>query len=495
MQTRNFTTLFNTTITVILISMLGLTGCMDKFLSNEPEDSLSPGNFYESKEDAVAAIYSVYERLGTQGLYNLDGVMYILDNASDQVRPFGANAQRVALNTYENTPLNTITSDFWKTSFQIINRANAVTNNVPDIKNMDAKLRKSIVGEAQFLRALAYFNLVRMYGKVPLITQETESFDDINKPRASTDSIYTQIINDLTKAEQSLPDSYNNDNQGRATVGAAKTLLAKVYLTRKKWKKAADKASEVMDSGKYSLFEDYAHVFLPQFENGKEHIFSIQFHAGDQNAGKQGRFWTYTAPNARKTAGRSIAGGGSSFGAVFPEKDYVQNYPNDYRKEVNFFTEWSFTDPDTTVHFEPHFYKYHDPGQTSAKQSSVNFPLFRYAEVLLIYAEASNKVSGPTPRAYQAINKVRQRARMGKADSVLPDLSGLTQSEFRDAVLKERHWELAGEGKRWFDLKRTERLLEVMREDGKNIKEKNLLFPVPSIELELNRSWNQNPGY
>ena len=495
MHTRNSTTVFKTTATIILISMLSLTGCMDSFLSNEPEDSLSPGNFYESKEDAVAAIYSTYERLGTQGLYNLDGVMYILDNASDQIRPFGANAERVALDSYENTPLNTITSDFWRTSFQIINRANAVTNNVPDIQNMDPKLRKSIVGEAQFLRALAYFNLVRMYGQVPLITKETESFDDINKPRASVDSVYAQIINDLTESEQSLPLSYNADNQGRATVGAAKTLLAKVYLTREEWQKAADKAKEVMDSGTYDLFEDYAHAFLPQFENGKEHIFSIQFHAGDQNAGKQGRFWTYTAPNARKTGGRSVAGGGSSFGAVFPEMDYYQNYPDDYRKEVNFFTEWSFTDPDTTVTFEPHLYKYHDPGQTTSKQSSVNFPLFRYAEVLLIYAEASNEVNGPTPQAYQAINKVRQRARMDKADSVLPDLSGLSQSGFRDAVLQERHWELAGEGKRWFDLKRTERLLDVMSEDGKNISERNRLFPVPNVELELNNSWNQNPGY
>ena len=175
--------------------------------------------------------------------------------------------------------------------------------------------------------------------------------------------------------------------------------------------------------------------------------------------------------------------------------DYYKNYPDDHRKEVNFFTEWSFTDPDTTVTFEPHFYKYHDPGQTTSKQSSVNFPLFRYAEVLLIYAEASNEVKGPTPQAYQALNNVRQRARMGKADSVLPDLSGLSQSGFRDAVLQERHWELAGEGKRWFDLKRTGRLLDVMSEDGKNIMEKNRLFPVPSIELELNRGWQQNPGY
>lgn len=468
---------------------------MDQFLSTEPEDSLSPVNFYESEEDAVAAIYSVYERLGTQGLYNLDGVMYILSNASDQTRPFGADAERVALDDYSTTPLNTITSNWWKTSFQIINRANAVTNNVPDIQ-MDETLRAAIVGEAQFLRALAYFNLVRMYGKVPIITQETDSFEDIREPRAPVDSVYAQIIRDLENAEQVLPESYNADNQGRATAGAAKTLLAKVYLTRERWQEAADKAKEVIDSGKYGLFEDYAHVFLPEFENGKEHIFSIQFHAGDQNAGKQGRFWTYTAPNARKTAGLSVAGGGSSFGAIFPEPKYYEEYPDDYRKEVNFFTEWTFQKEDTTVTFEPHYYKYHDPGQTNAKRSSVNFPLFRYAEVLLIYAEASNEANGgPTPQAYQALNQVRQRARYNMADSVLPDLSGLTQSGFREAVLQERNWEFAGEGKRWFDLKRTNRLVEELQEDGKNIQEYNRLFPLPNIELELNNDWQQNPGY
>lgn len=478
-----------------VVCILALTGCMDNFLSTEPEDSLSPENFYENEEDAVAAIYSVYERLGTKGLYNMDGIMYILANASDQTRPFGANAERVALNDYSYTALNTITSAWWKASFQIINRANAVTNNVPDIQ-MDENLRASIVGEAKFLRALSYFNLVRMYGEVPVITQETENFEDIQEPRTSVDSVYAQIIRDLEEAQGVLPESYNDTNKGRATVGAAKTLLAKVYLTRERWQDAADKAQEVMDSGTYGLFEDYAHVFLAEHENGKEHIFSIQFHAGSQNAGKQGRFWTYTAPNESKTAELSVARGGSSFGAVFPEVDYYEAYPDDYRKEVNFFTEWSdFPETDTTVTFEPHFFKYHDTGQTQSKRSSVNFPLFRYADVLLMYAEAANEANGgPTAQAYEALNQVRQRARYNQSDSVLPDLSGLTQSGFRDAVLQERHWELVGEGKRWFDLKRTDQLVEKLQADGKNIQEKNRLFPLPNIELELN-DWQQNPGY
>lgn len=466
---------------------------MDQFLTNEPEDSLAPENFYENEEDAVAAIYSVYERLGIMDLYNFDGVMVILDNASDQTQPFGANAERVAIDDFSNTQLNSITSAWWRASFQIINRANAVTDNVPDI-DMNPDLRASIVGEAQFLRALSYFNLVRMFGPVPAITQETESFEDINQPRSPVDSVYAQIIQDLENAEQTLPVSYDEDI-GRATVGAAKTLLAKVYLTRKQWQQAADKAQEVIDSGTYALFEDYAHVFLPEFENGQEHIFSIQFHAGDQNAGKQGRFWTYTAPNAQKTDGRSIAGG-SSFGAIFPEMKYYEEYPDDYRKEVNFFTEWTFPEDSATVTFEPHFFKYHDPGQTNAQRSSVNFPLFRYADMLLMYAEAANEANGsPTLEAYEAINQVRQRARYNQPDSVLPDLPELSQSAFRDAVWRERHWELAGEGKRWFDLKRTGRLLEVMQEAGKNIQERNLLFPIPNIELELNPDWEQNPGY
>jgi hypothetical protein len=467
---------------------------MDQFLDSEPKDSIAPNNFYESGNDAVAAIYSVYERLGIPDLYNLDGVMYILDNASDQVRPFGADAERVALDNFSNTELNTITSAWWRASFQIINRANAVTDNVPDI-DMEEGLKESIIGEAQFMRALAYFNLVRMYGRVPILTQETKSFDEINKPRASVDSVYSQILQDLESAEQVLPLDYESDDRGRATVGAAKTLLAKVYMTRQRWQEAADKAREVIDSGNYALFEDYAQIFLPEFEGGPEHIMSVQFNAGDQNAGKQGRFWTYTAPNARKTNGESIAGGGSSFGAVFPEQQYVDEYPDDYRKEVNFFTEFTFADT-LTVTFEPHFLKYNDPGQTQSQRSSVNFPLFRYADVLLMFAEASNEAKGgPTAAAFAAINQVRQRARLGKEEAVLPDLAGLTQAEFRDAVLRERNWELAGEGKRWFDLKRTGRLIEELTADGKNIQEKNLLFPLPSLSLELNTDWEQNPGY
>jgi hypothetical protein len=307
--------------------------------------------------------------------------------------------------------------------------------------------------------------------------------------------VYSQILQDLESAEQVLPLDYESDDRGRATVGAAKTLLAKVYMTRQRWQEAADKAREVIDSGNYALFEDYAQIFLPEFEGGPEHIMSVQFNAGDQNAGKQGRFWTYTAPNARKTNGESIAGGGSSFGAVFPEQQYVDEYPDDYRKEVNFFTEFTFADT-LTVTFEPHFLKYNDPGQTQSQRSSVNFPLFRYADVLLMLAEASNEAKGgPTAAAFAAINQVRQRARLGKEEAVLPDLAGLTQAEFRDAVLRERNWELAGEGKRWFDLKRTGRLIEELTADGKNIQEKNLLFPLPSLSLELNTDWEQNPGY
>src|SRR5699024_2115776 len=141
----------------------------------------------------------------------------------------------------------------------------------------------------------------------------------------------------------------------------------------------------------------------------------IQFHAGEHHAGQQGRFWTYTAPNTSKTNGESIAGGGSSFGAIFPDTDYYDSYADDYRKEVNFFTEWTFEEKDLTVTFDAHFLKYHDPGQTESKRSSVNFPLFRYADVLLMYAEAANEANGgPTPQAYQAINQVRQRARFEK---------------------------------------------------------------------------------
>ncbi|SHF19329.1 Starch-binding associating with outer membrane [Fodinibius roseus] len=490
-------TSFSTKLSFMIMSVLMITsaGCTDSFLDVTPEDTLAPGNFYQNEEDAVAAAYSVYERLGTPDLYNMDGVMFILANASDQAQPPGVDASRAALNQYEVTALNPITSAWWRASFQIINRANAVTDNVPDI-DMDSELRASIVGEARFLRALTYFNLVRMFGKVPIITRETKSFEELNKPRAPVDSVYAQITRDLEQAEQVLPVSYDNANEGRATVGAAKTLLAKVYLTRERWQDAAEKAQEVMNSGTYSLFEDYRHLFLPEFENGREHIFSIQFHAGEQNAGKQGRFWTYTAPSAQNTNGWPVAAGGSSYGISFPETNYYEEYPDDYRKEVNFFSEWTFEKRDTTVTFKPHFFKYYDPGQTNAKRSSVNFPLYRYAEVLLIYAEAVNEANGgPTPQAYKAVNSVRQRARFEKPDSVLPDLSGLTQEQFRQAVARERNWEFAGESKRWFDLKRTGRLMEELRADGKDIQEHHRLFPIPNLDLDLNPDWEQNPGY
>ncbi|MCF8231040.1 MAG: RagB/SusD family nutrient uptake outer membrane protein [Bacteroidales bacterium] len=477
-------------IIYLSILMILVSSCSKEKLDVDPK-RIYYENFYQTEESALNAVNAVYDVLGQVSQYN-SHLWYIADIASDDfnVNPElnDPNAQEFDRYTLEAT--NNYLEEVWQSSYKGISQANIVLEKVPSIAEMDSSLRQRIVGEAHYLRGLFYFNLVRMYGSVPIVTEPVSSDlseEELYRERKSPDDVYALIVDDMQSAAEKLPDSYSGANKGRATWGAATSMLAKVHLTRQNWQQAANYADSVMSSGIYDLYDDYADNFKEANENGKESVFEVQFTSSVNS--ENSRIVISGLPYIQGVFPAGVE-------MMLPTDDLLDTFEEgDYRKEVTFFSSyWQYD-------FEPHVWKYWDQDAYDADetgQSGANFKLMRYAEVLLIYAEALNEVNGgPTQQAYDAVNRIRERARNGNED-VLPDLEGLGYEEFRQAVWKEKRCELVNEGQRWFDLKRTGRLIERVNEakgDKANPQEYNYKFPIPQRERDLNPELSQNGGY
>ncbi|MFO7934896.1 MAG: RagB/SusD family nutrient uptake outer membrane protein [Bacteroidales bacterium] len=464
------------------------TGC-EESLEFEVKDKLTLDNFFLDEDDALTSVNAVYDALGDVDLY-MSSLWLVQDIASDDCDALSTwndpNAQQFDQYTLQST--NNYLAGIWRSSYRLITRANLSITNIPEV-DMDETLRDRLVGEAKFLRALTYFNLVRLFGDVPLVLEPETDIDEYLVPRENAELVYGQIISDLEDAAGALPGSYGGNNRGRATRGAAMGQLARVYLTLGEWDQAAGYCEDIMDLGIYSLWDDYRDNFREANKNGKESLFEVQFYSGEQSENTRivisGLPAIYAFP--------------AGVGIIIPTEDLLNSFEEgDYRYEVTFFEEYSYFGMNR---FEPHIWKHWDqdvyePAETG--ESGANFPVMRYAEVLLIYAEALNELnSGPTPQAYDAVNLVRQRARNGN-DTILPDLENLTYQEFREAVHREKRLETVNEGHRWFDLKRTGNLIEyVNRAKGSkaNPQPYHTVFPIPQREMDINPNLVQNEGY
>jgi hypothetical protein len=468
----------------IFLSIFAISSCTD--LNENPASLITTEQFYQSESDALSAVTSVYNAaLNNGGLTMYNRLFHLAfeimsDDAIAGLRVTNADVRTISILAHSTT--NDRVDELWRESYVAVNRANIAIARIPQIQ-MDAALRTRLVNEAKFLRALTYFNMVRLWGDIPLILDEAGSLDKdaIQVSRTPKEEVYKQIIADLTDAE-SLPDSYSGADAGRATGGAAKSVLAKVYLTRQEWEKAAAISLEVINGPYgYDLFENFADVFNVATKNGKEHIFSVQCKSNVNGQGNR------LASSATPVGIAGVAAAGTDE----PHPAVYALFSNTYkRRDVTFFT--SLVSPTTgkEVTFPPRFFKYFDPAQIgNPTESAKNIPVIRFAEILLIYAEAVNEASGPSEAAYTAINKVRKRAG-------LTALAGLSKDQFREAVYTERRLELMFEFQRWFDLVRTKRMVSELHKIGKtNAAEKHYLHPIPQREIDLNPKLVQNPGW
>lgn len=486
-----------------LLLVAALSSCND--LDQAPQSSITTEQLYHTEADAIAGVTGVYAALtndSDQPLYGRN-LYFLTDMASDYAAAGASaiNANVRALSSISYDAVNDRISLAWKQIYRGVNRANVAIDNIPTVQG-SPEIKQRLINEAKFIRALLYFDAVQLWGPVPLILHESEFNNALKSTRASVEAVYEQIIQDLTDAED-LPPSYSGFDVGRATSGAAKSLLAKVYLVRREWKKSHEKAAEVIngDYG-YELFTDFGDITAMEAKNGKEHIFSAQFENGQQGAiGRAGNSLTYAC-----FIGFNLIEPADiiSDAGLFYDNAYE---PGDLRKDASYAK--TLVNPKNSVPFtypKPLFTKFlvwsfveQNIAFTSA---GVNFPILRYADVLLIYAEALNEDNhGPDSdgKAYRAVNQVRRRAfGFPPNDPSAADLSGLDEEGFREAIRKERLREFVQEGQRWFDLARWGILIEsLQRVPAKaGATNRNKLFPIPQDQRNLNPDglW-QNEGY
>ncbi|MDO7851606.1 RagB/SusD family nutrient uptake outer membrane protein [Hymenobacter convexus] len=470
-------------ILLLGILALGLSlGACEKFLQENPADFLAAENFYQNESDAVAGLNGVFNALLPQTYYGRTG-WQITELPGELIRVGSSTDERAQLSRFTYTPTNTEINSWWTNSYRMINRANDVIEKVPAIA-MDATRKANIIGNARFLRAQGYFDLVRCFGDVPLLTATVKGpADDLRPARTPLAQVYQQIIDDLTFAEANClrEDRIAAGEKGRVSSGAAAAVLAKVYLTRATTtaaqpgdnQSALDACNRVISSNVYQLLPVYGDVFNPDKENGPEHIFSIQFDL-PPNTG---------SIIVRQFLPSQLAG----LGTFTVEDSLVRSYrANDVRRAWNISNQAGST---TLARY--YFNKFRDDKRI-INDSRCNYLITRYADVLLLQSEARNALNPNDPLKYDGYNKVRQRAGIAQ----WPTTRVTTKDAFVDMLLRERGWELVQEGHRWFDLVRLGRLFERERAIfNRTVDPRYVLFPLPQPELQLNPNLTQNPGY
>ena len=480
----------------------GVLACKN-LLEEDPKDQVFVNNFFQTENDATAAVNSVYAVLNaTSSAPNFGGV-YFSDYwvatglASDEMSNRIAVTDYDQLDKFTYRPVNIVLNEFWTLAYKGINNANFAIEGIPRVEAADA-FKNQRLGEARYLRGMLYFDLVRWFGDIPLVVRLG---GDVTPPRNSKADVYAQIISDLEFAAANLPESYPaNDGLGRATKGSATGLLAKVQLTLGAWQKCVDACNTVINSNKYGLYADFAEAFKVPNENGKETLFSVGFGSANNSISfwEEGQFNVRLLP--RQLTGQ-IPGVNAQGWQVATQNLYDSYEPQDRRRGVTLLTTIQNVDGSTTT-VEPHIQKYWDKvNEPLAGNTNHDFPYLRYADVLLMKAEALNELNnGPNAEAYDAVNQIRKRARFNGTIElpILLDLQGLSYQAFKDALLLERRHEFVGEGHRWFDLVRFQKLeaLVPIAKPGIQPQPFHVLFPVPQEEIDLNPNLlPQNQGY
>ncbi len=489
-------------LTAVLITLA--MGC--DFLDENPESLITSANYYQTEKDAVAAVNALYDYLsvGTNYLWDpgFGGIFFndywvLQDLLSDNCMEILASPEYRNISEFRFTPDNLRFELYWQDLYKTINAANVVILKVPNI-DFNEERRLHLESEARFIRAMMYFELVKLFGEVPLKTSPTISAEDSYLERSSIEDIYNLIVSDLEFAAQHFSPVYRV-GKGRPGSLAASALLGRVYLTKGDYPNAIDQLSRVIDAHQYKLWPDYADIFKVANMNAGETIFAVNFSGTLSEGFKPNQYLVRLLPPGLDVDGE---GPENSHGWERPTENlYNSFHPMDRRKEVTFISSFTYSDG-TTVHFEPHIGKFWDQeAEPRANNTDTDVIYLRYADVLLMYAEALNEANGgPTTEAYNAINQVRRRARFNGVveQNILPDLAGLSYAEFREAVFNERRWEFVMEGSRYNDLKRSGRLVEVVRACGKsnvNPQEHHYLLPIPQRERDLNTKLTQNEGY
>ena len=536
---------FPSTLGFVAMSALLLIapGCSKDFLDRDPYIGSSAGNFYQTAEDAEAATIACYAPLQVEISDGAHFRWYFGDIVSDDADKGGSGdtdePDLLEFEAFAGDPSSGIVLGEWKTAYKGITYCNLALENIPGI-DMDELEKNALLGEAQFLRAYWYFNLVTTFGRVPLVTRSLAP-SEYAQPQAETDAIWAQIVADLEEAAANLPEksAYSTAETGRATRGAANALLAKAHLYQGNWAECRARCEDVVNSGEYFLDPNYGSIFTEAGENGPGSIWEIQY-ANNTGGNWGAQFWSdgsYT--NVFQRARGTFSG----YGFNLPTQDFVDEFDAwpltddevdldtllvDPRRGFtvyelgDFVSGWGALTEDATG--SPHLYyprKYFNPASELAPfgdpnpNGGSNDRVIRYADVLLMHAEACNRL-GDDDAAYSSLNVVRSRAieplitglqafysipeeltQLQAAQDALREIAAipadLAGDNLLSAIWHERRVELGLEGHRFFDLVRQGRAAQLL--DG-FVPGKSELFPIPTAEITLsNGQLTQNPGY
>lgn len=502
----------------ILLTGVILVSCSDSFLNLSPEHYPNENTFFKTESHFTQALNGAYERLrgvtGVQGWVvgemRSDNAHYIRNN-TDRGAQF---VYREEIADFINDDQNQWSNEMYYCCYSGISRVNTVLNRIKN-KNFSEKFTQSIVGEAKFLRAFYYFQLVQTFGGVPLYLTEVTGVNDAFLPRASVDEVYTQIMDDVTDAIGKL-DAPQFPQIGKVTQGSARMLLAKVLLTKpvRDYENAEKQLRELMKMG-YELENVYENIYKTSNKNNKESVFEVQYQQGDQ--GQHSDWLYYFIPrtaNAYVMTGipdcSTLAWGGWNT----PTQDLIDSFePNDLRVDVSIAVAAGHNDEndyficdevlslnEVAKHSYPvtyYFVNKYRHEHVKIYNTDDNWPIYRYADVLLLLSECCLH-GGNMSEALALVNQVRRRAG-------LHDLTTISEED----IANERRHEFAFENQRWYDLVRTGKAIEVMNEYGKKVKKQypylqertykvtseKLIFAIPYHEMQINSQLEQNKGY
>ncbi len=494
---------------LLCVLSFSLLSC-ENLLNTSPTNFYSQETYWQKSEHALNALTGCYQALTHADLYNAQ-TPFMFEAMSPNAFNYdnqGA-AGDIARGVHTATTLG-INNLMWRGCYRGIGRCNTLLANIDQI-NMDSQLKDRIIGEAKFLRAFYYNRLNILFNGVPLITDEPDPAEQSTLSRNSFEEVLEQILKDLNDAANSLPTTYPNADKGRATKGAALSLKARVLLQNYRYPEVVSTIDEIFTLDAYSLYPNYNGIFRKANEGNSEIIFDIRFSAPEltntydiimaqysTQAPLQGLVDLY-----QMTDGKSI----EESPLYNPEQPYENRDPRFEQSIIYLGVPWrnrtaTTADLHQTGYSFRKFTEYNATTQGTISNSDVNYVEIRYADVLLMYAEALNEVSGATEDVYNAINSIRQRPSVE-----MPALPlGLGKEDMIEAIRLERRIELAGEGSYFYDIRRWKTIEDEMNgpifdykgdviENRKFVPTRDYFWPIPYTEIDLNPNLEQNPGY
>ena len=520
-------------------ALLTLSGC-NGWLGEPNPGSTKLEDFFTSGEACVQTINGCYAPLAWEYNHSYFSEWFIGDIASDDALKGGQNvadgADAYDIDNFKINANNAIILDYYRAKYQGIIRCNLALKQIaayPVDEAFSESLKNRLLGEAYYLRSFYYFQLVRVFGGVPLIHTVIDSSENWKQPRATAEEVYASIVSDLENAEKLLweKSEYDADNLGRATRGAALAMLCKVNLYMKDYDNAYTWGKKFVDEeylgGEYSLFADFAENFTLAGENGAESVFEIQYAADPTSDYGEGFGFTRGTFGAILTRPRMASlGSNSGWGWNHPTQNLYDEFEaGDARREaaIGVPDAESLDDVEVVYLGSPYYNnkvcqseRGTFPAIDHHSRGPLNYRLIRASDVLLLYAEAALESGKDLGAAKWALEEVRGRARAFSGISgVLPAFPGYrgysdTTESLRDAIRHERRVELAMEGHRWFDIVRWGIAAQIMNKETGSyasneseearaemaafIPGKHELFPLPSEEIAMN-PMAQNPGY